>query len=165
MVQAHHAVARAGGRERLIECREGLGTQCAAGRSRDAAVEQHDAPAPEVDESAHHERLAIECAAHGLRLVVVAGQAQHRGAKIGEQTTEVGIAARVILHDVAGNQECIGRPLVGARVRERRLECRQCLHPTQRLVLIAVQVRVGEMRDAHNAHDRGSLAERSNVLQ
>src|SRR5439155_7768321 len=65
VVQAHHAMARAGACQGLLERGEGRRAQGAAGRARQAAVEQHDTPASQVDETAEHEGLSGELALHG----------------------------------------------------------------------------------------------------
>ena len=96
-----------------------------------------------------HERLAAEFAPHGPRLVVVARQAQHRHAQAAEQAAEMRIAGRVVLHQVAGDQH--RRPAASrapARARARSVSAGSVATPRRRLVLAAVQVRIGEMRQA-----------------
>src|SRR5207244_3940593 len=58
VVQAHHAMARAGACQGRLEPGEGRRAQGATGRAWQAAVEQHDTPAPQVHETAEHERLS-----------------------------------------------------------------------------------------------------------
>ena len=158
VVQAHHAMARAGAGQGLLERGEGRRAQGAAGRARQAAVEQHDTPAPQVDETAEHEGLSGELALHGLGLVVIAGQAQHRQPQRTKQAAEVRVSRRVILHEITGHQQRIRWPVARTRVGQRRGQRRQRRHSTQRFVFVAVEVRVGKVSQTHCAHD-GSVAE------
>jgi hypothetical protein len=102
--------------------------------------------------TAHGERRCVELAAHGLRLVVIAGNAQHRQPERAEQAAEVRVAGRVILHDVAGDEQRIRRPVARLRASECRHERRQSSHAAQRPAAIAVEMRVGKVCEAYDGH-------------
>jgi hypothetical protein len=92
---------------------------------------------------------------HG-RLVVIAGQAQHWHAERAEHAPEMLVARHVILHEVAGDEHRIDGPLAGLREIERAHECGQRGHAAQRAGLTAVEVRIGELYETHDAHFQNS---------
>lgn len=166
ILQAHPIQPAAGHRHRLmvqthermpIPCRgksrlqlaQALRAEPAGSGPGDRAVEQHDAPEAKVDGPPHHERRAVELAAHRLRLVVVAGQTQHRHSQAVEYVPEMDITRWVVLDQIARDQHGVGGPVALARVRERCLERGQSGNATQQLALAAVKVRIGEMCQAH----------------
>ena len=63
-------------------------------------------------------------------------------------------AAQAILHDVAGNEHRVDRPVPRPRLRERLSERRCRLYAAQRLGFAAVQVRIGKLYETQLAHVR-----------
>ena len=133
-------------------------------RARNATVEQHDTPASEIGESTEHEGLAVKLAAHRCGLVMIAGQAEDRHAERREQPPEVAVAARVVLHQIAGHEQRVRRPIAPARLRKRGRERGQRGDAAQRLALVAVEMRVGKVHEADGAHEK-ILAKRCAVPQ
>jgi hypothetical protein len=73
----------------------------------------------------------IQLAAHRRRLIVITGQAQNRQPEGTEQTTEVSVSGRVVLHDVACDQHGIWRPVARLRQTKRCLQRGQRSYPTE----------------------------------
>jgi hypothetical protein len=64
------------------------------------------------------------------------------------------VSARVVLHEIAGDEYNIRRPCRRLlRVGKRSLERGQRCDPAQCFRLAPVEVRVGELYEAQNAHD------------
>lgn len=159
MMQTNERMPLWRAREGRLQGSELLRAEAAARRPRHGAVEQHDSPQPEIDVSADDERRAIELASHCLRLVVIAGQAENREPQRSEEVPEVSISRGVVLHEIARDQQPIGRPVVAPLgVQQRCLERGQCRNAAQQLALAAVEVGVCEMCQAHYTHLK-SLAE------
>src|SRR5258708_5225978 len=69
VVQADHAVTVARSGEGFLQSGEALFAQATARRAGNAAIEQYDAPQPQVDEAADYEGRTAKLATHRLRLV------------------------------------------------------------------------------------------------
>lgn len=66
----------------------------------------------------------------------------------------VRVSARVVLHEIAREEYNIRRPRGGLlRIDKRGLERGKCCNPAQSFRLARVEVRVGELDEAQNAHD------------
>ena len=132
VVQAHHGVALSRAAQLFVELGQHFDRDAATGLIGHDAVEQHDAPGADVGRTVELERAARERFAHLRYEIVVAGDAQHRLAEAREYAAEVFVAARVILHQVAGDQDGIGNCQMTRRIRERALERFEGIHATQR---------------------------------
>ena len=64
------------------------------------------------------------------------------------------VAARIILHDVAGDEHRVDRPVPRPRLGERLSERRRRLYAAQLLGFAAVQVRIGKLYETQMAHVR-----------
>ena len=62
------------------------------------------------------------------------------------------VAARVVLHQVAGDQDGIADGEMTRRVRERALERLEGVHASQRARDVAEQMGVGELDDSDGTH-------------
>ena len=119
---------------------------------RHHAVEQHDAPGADVGGTVEIERTARERFAHLRDEIVIAGNAQHRLAEAREEAAEVFVAAGVVLHEVAGDEDGIADGEMARRVGERALERFEGIHPTQRSGDVAKQMGVRELDDSDCTH-------------
>ncbi len=164
MVQAHHRVLRARAGQGAVELAKHGGTHAPTGRTGNAAVEKNDAPGADVDMASEDEGLVAELAPHCRRVVVVSGKAQHRDAEISKQASEIGVPGRIVLDDIAGDQHRIHRPVTHSGARKRALERGQRLHAAQGLCRAPVQVRVGELEKAQDAHRGQMLAKGAPAL-
>jgi hypothetical protein len=82
---------------------------------------------------------------------VVAGNAENRCAERAEQAAKMRVAGRVVLHDVAGDEQRVYRPVAAPREGERALERRHGLHATQGTRFAAVKMRIGKLYETQHA--------------
>ena len=116
------------------------------------AVEQHDAPGADVGGAIEIEGTARERFAHLRNEIVIAGNAQHRLAEAREHAAEMFVAARVVLHQVAGDQDGIADGEMTRRISERALQRLGGVHATQRARDVAEQMGVRELDDSDCTH-------------
>ncbi len=147
--------------ERRIERGERLLRQVTAGGAGQAAVEKHDAPVAEIHVTVGDERLAAQLAMKRGRLVMIAGNAQHRHLERTEDAAEMFVAGHVVLHEIARHEHGIHRPLARLREIDRAHESRQRSHAAQRFGLVAVQVRISKLYETY-AHFQDSTPASSN---
>ncbi len=119
--------------------------------SDERAVEKHDSPATHVHVAFGDEGLAAQLAVEHGRLIVIARNAHHRHAERAEDATEMFVAARVVLHEIASHEHTIDGPLTRLRESERARQRGQRSHTTQRGSLVAEEMRIGELDEA-DAH-------------
>ena len=84
--------------------------------------------------------------------IVIARHAQYGLAEAREHAAEVFVAARVVLHEIARDQDGVGNGDVTRGVGERALERLERIHAAQRFRRVAEQMRVGELDDSDCAH-------------
>jgi hypothetical protein len=83
---------------------------------------------------------------------VVAGNAQYGFAEAREDATKMFVAARIVLHQVAGHQDGVADREVSGGVRKCTLECLECVDAAQRSGGITKQMWIGELDDSNGAH-------------
>src|SRR4051812_18479275 len=152
VMQAHQRMALARHAQFLVELGEHLDRDAAAGLVGYDAVEQHDAPRADVGRAVEFERTPRERGAHLRHEVVIAGDAQYGFAEAAEDPPEMLVAASVILHQVAGDQDGIGNRHVARRISQRALERFERVDAAQRARGVAEQMRVGELDDSDRTH-------------
>ncbi len=89
---------------------------------------------------------------HVVGQVVIAGQAQHRDLRCAEDVPDPAIAVRVVLHQIAGQQDAVRAAAAALRIRDRRLQSRQRRHAAQAAGGVTEQVHVGELDEADGLH-------------
>ena len=148
MMQAHHGVLRGFG-QRRIEARELILDQAAADMAGVVAVEHDEIPAADEVRAADLEGAAAQLLAHGLRLVMVAGNAQHRFFQIAEEAAKAQIAGLVVLHQIAGDEH--GLIVTHARecLIQGRVQARIGLDTAKPSGGAAVEMRVGDLKNLH----------------
>ena len=151
-MQADHGVALARAAQLFIELGQHFDGDAATGLFGHHAVEQHDAPGADVGRAVEVEGAARERFAHLRNEIVIAGNAQHRFAEAREQAPEMFVAAGVVLHQVAGDQDGIAHGDMARRVSERALQRLVGIHATQRARDVAKQVGVRELDDSDCTH-------------
>ena len=119
---------------------------------RHHAVEQHDAPRADVGGAVEIERTARERCAHLRNEIVIAGNAQYGFAEAREQAAEMFVAARVVLHEIAGDQDGIADGEMARRVGKRALQRLEGIHAAQRARDVAKQMGVRELDDSDCTH-------------
>jgi hypothetical protein len=119
MVQAHHGVFGRTG-QRGVEPRKFGWAKAAADVPGIVTVEHDELPAVHFMRAANLKRCAAEFLAHGLGLVVIARNAQHRFLQGAEEAAKAQITGAVVLHQIAGDQH---RRVIG-HARERVVEHR-----------------------------------------
>ena len=137
--------------QRRVERSKSLLGQMTTSGAGQTAVEQHDAPAAEINVTFSDERLAAQLALEHSGLVVIARDAHHRHAERTEHTTEMLVTADVVLHEIARHHHCINGPLARLRESERTCERRQRSYAAQRIGLVAEEMRISELDEA-DAH-------------
>ena len=145
-------VALARHAELFVELGEHLHGDAAAGLVGHHAVEQHDAPGADVGGAVELERAARERGAHLRNEVVIAGDAQYGFAEAREHAAEMFVAARVVLHQVAGDQDGVADGEMTRGVGKRALERLERIHAAQRACDVAKQMWVGELDDSDGTH-------------
>jgi hypothetical protein len=154
MMQGHQAMTPIRRSERVIELRESFFAESAARGTREAAVEKHDPPGTEVGETADCEWVCPKFPMHDRRIVMIARYAQHWHPKGPEHATNMCISAWVVLHQIARDEYNFRRPRRGLlRVGKRGLERGQRCYTAQCFRLAPIEVRIGELDEAQNAHD------------
>ena len=151
-MQAHQRVPLARHAEFLVELGQHLDRHAPAGLLGHHAVEQHDAPGADVGRSVEFEGSAAERGAHLRHQVVIPGDAQYGFAEAREHTTERFVATRVVLHQVAGDQDGVTDGQMPGGICQRALERFERIHATQRSCRIAKQMWVGELDDSDGTH-------------
>ena len=116
------------------------------------AVEQHDAPGADVGGAVELEGTAAERGAHLRNEVVIPGNAQYGFAEAREQAPEMFVAARVVLHQVAGDQDGVADGQVPGGIGQRAFERLERIHAAQRPCRIAKQMWIGELDDSDGTH-------------
>ena len=95
---------------------------------------------------------------------MIARDAEHGLVERAQRRVEVRVAARVVLDDVAGDDQRIGRGDVGSGGVQHRMHRGQGLQPAQVSRFLAEEVGVGELQEAHSLHVvesfRGSVSDR-----
>jgi predicted O-methyltransferase YrrM len=92
--------------------------------------------------------------AHELRIVVIARDAVDGHAEGGEALAQALVArARTVVHEIAGEQDAVGRPGVTLCAVEHAIERALRYDAAQRGSLAREQVRVGDVQDAWRSHD------------
>ena len=89
---------------------------------------------------------------HVVGQVVIAGQAQHRHLGCTEDVPEPAVAVRIVLHQIAGQQDAVRAAAAALRVGDSRLQCRQRRYAAQAAGGIAEQVHVGVLNEADGLH-------------
>ena len=152
MVQADHGVALARAAELFIELGQHFDGDVAAGLLGHHAVEQHDAPRADVGGAIEHERAGRERFAHLRDEIVVARNAQHGLAEARKDPAEVFVAGRVVLHEIAGDEDCVADGQVARRVGKRTFEGFEGIHTAQGARGIAEQMGIRELDDSDCTH-------------
>jgi hypothetical protein len=153
MMEADQGVFGVSGAECRVECGQRLLAEPALRGVRHGAVEQHHAPGAHVDVAVGDEGLATQLATHGLRLVVIARQTENGEIQRAEDALDVLVAADIVLHEIAGDEDCIHRPVARLRNAQSPRQSRQRSDAAQRFGLAAVQMRIGELDQSQYAHD------------
>ena len=154
VMQEHERVRLGPLRERAVERGELARPEpaLAVGRFRIPGVEQHDLPAVgRAQLAADLERLVGELPAHFGGVVVVARDHEHRHLELAEQQVDRAVGGRFVVHDVAGDDDGIGREPVARGVLETGTQARQGVRAAQRAVGIDEQVGIGELHETHAA--------------
>jgi hypothetical protein len=84
--------------------------------------------------------------------IVIAGDAQHRLVEAREYAPEVFVASRVILHEVAGDQDRIADGEMTRGVGERTFQRFEGVHAAKRASDVAKQMGVRELDDSDGTH-------------
>jgi hypothetical protein len=134
--------------DRTIETRELWRLQAAVRLARHRAVEQHDAPVAEIHVTAHLHRRAGDRDRQRRGDVVIARQAIHWQPGFRHHDAEMAVAARLVVHDVAGYQQCVVALAAIERMRQYRAQRCQRRNAAQRAQRVRKQVRVGDMQQA-----------------
>jgi hypothetical protein len=108
--------------------------------------EQQYAPVADREDAAGLERRVTELAVQLGRIVMVAGHDQCRDSQRCERQLEGGVAARVVVHDVAGHEDRLRRQRLATRVLQAGAETSERVHAAQPRLRIAEQVRVREVQ-------------------
>jgi len=155
VMQGNQHVAPAGiGQQRFQALELALG-HCAVGLAGHHAVQEDQPPALEVGVPADLEWAAAQLVMHGRQIVMVARHAVHRLTQGAELLPDVGIPARLVVHQVAGQQDHVGSSVLAPRRGERRLERGQRGDAAQLTVRGPVQVQIGELDDAEGRLSHG----------
>ena len=134
-----------------VSCRER-----AAVLSRDVRLEEDDAPVAEDGGARALHRRRVEHLAHDLRVVVIARDAVDGRAERGEALAQALVTgARLVVHEIAREQDGVGRPSVALRALEDAIEGALCDDAAQRPSRAREEVQVGEMQYARRAHGSG----------
>ena len=84
---------------------------------------------------------------------MIPGYTQDWHSQMSKHPADVHIAARIVLHEIAGDENNFRGPCRGLlRIGKRSLERGQCCDSAQGFRLAPIQVRVGELDEAQNAH-------------
>ena len=85
---------------------------------------------------------------------MIARYTQDRHTQMSKHAADVLVPGRVILNEIAGDEDNIRWPRRRAlRVGKRGLERGQCCYPAQGFRFAPVQVRIGELNEAQTSHD------------
>jgi hypothetical protein len=155
MVQANQRVTLARPPEIFVELREHLDGDVSACLVRDHAVEQHDAPRADIGRPVELERGARERGTHLRHQVVIARHAEHRLVVARKGAAELLVAARVVLHQIAGDEDRIGHGDVARSVGENAVERFARVDSPQRRGGVAKQMRIGKVDDSDRTHSAG----------
>ena len=152
MVQADHRMTVARAAQVLVELGQHLHRDPAAGLHGYDAVEQHEAPGADIHRTVEFERAARQRLAHLRYEVVVARNTHHGLAVAREQPAERRVSGRIVLHEIAGDEDRVGNGQVPGRVLERALESFEGIDAAQCGGRVTEQVRIGELDDSDGAH-------------
>jgi len=149
VVQADQRMAPRLGGEQPLEQRQFVRAEVAADLALDGGVEHHDLPGADAD-AAHQRVSRTETARHQLAAVVVAGQPEPRQIQRLEALAQAQVRGlRTVVREITGREQ-----QVGARTRAHQIQhvgkARIGVHAEQRAAALLLEVRVGQLRDAHH---------------
>jgi len=109
------------------------------------AVEHDELPFAHFVRAANPKGFALEFAAHGVRFIVIAGNAEHGFAQFAEDAAKAQIAGGIVLHQIAGDQH--GRIVGNAckRIIEHRVQTRIGFYSAQPAGGAAIEMWVGDL--------------------
>ena len=136
-------------RERGVEADELPVVEVTAVLAGDRAVEHDEHPAVVAPREVVHERRPGERAGDVRRMVVIARQAVDRRAGVRELRPEHRVPGRVVVHEVAGQQESVRVRVVAPRVRKATRQRRGGRNAANPHVRRSGEMRVRELQYSH----------------
>ncbi len=117
--------------------------------SASAGVEHDQTPFAVIDRATDAERRFAQNLGHQAGCIVVAGDAVHRNPEWLKRLAKALVTgARLVLDEITGRQNDIGRLRVGQRVIDDRTERVEGVHAPHARVYLSVQVRIGQVQES-----------------